>query len=61
MKLHAKYGCYRPYTLEQEDILSFHYINICKTCDPEQGQFLPQGGANFNPGAMIWTVYVEVH
>ena len=37
MKLHAKFSILRPYGLGQKAISSFHNINLCKTCDPQNG------------------------
>ena len=46
MKIHAKFGSPRPYTVGQENIQSSHNINLCKTYDP-------LNGASFDSRAII--------
>ena len=44
MMLHTKYQGSRRYGFRQEDFFKvFHYISLCKECDPETGAFWPQG------------------
>ena len=47
MKLLPKFSNPKPYGFGQEDTL-------CETCDP-------QGGASFDPGAIICRVFEEVY
>ena len=37
MMLHTKYEKSRPSSFRQEDFSRFHFINLCKTIDPQGG------------------------
>ena len=42
--LHTKYQESRPYDFRHEDFLNvFHYISLCKLCDPLGGAILTPG------------------
>ena len=47
--LHAKYQDSRQYDFRQEDSFHiFHYISLCKTCDPGGGTIFGPFGHNLN-------------
>ena len=44
MKLHDKFDSPGPFGSGQKDIVNFHSINLCKTCDPwGRPNFYPKG------------------
>ena len=55
MMLHKKNQDSRPYGFRQEDFFHvFHYISLCKACDP-------RGGAFFGSRGIIRTNLEEDH
>ena len=49
MMLHTKYQGSRSYGFRQEDfVMFFPYISLCKTCDPRDGAIFGPQGHNLN-------------
>ena len=49
MMLHTKYQGSRPYGFRQENFsMFFHYISLCKICDPWCGVIFWPEGDNLN-------------
>ena len=49
MMLNTKYQGSRPCGFRQEDFVTFSYISLCKTCDPQGQAFLAPGPGQFWP------------